>query len=81
MADGGWRLDRQISLGLLLALIVQTSGALLWAGRTAERIDQLELRLEAQAGVVERLARLEEQAVATRTVLGRIEGKLDRAAE
>ena len=81
MADGGWRLDRQISLGLLLALIVQTSGALLWAGRTAERIDQLELRLEAQANVVERLARLEEQAVATRTVLSRIEGKLDRAAE
>ena len=45
-----WKLDRQISFGLLLALIVQTSGALLWAGRTAERIDQLEGRLEAQAG-------------------------------
>ena len=75
--DGGWKLDRQISLGLLLALIVQTAGALLWAGRTAERIDQLELRLEAQAGVVERLARLEEQAVATRTVVGPIEAKLD----
>ena len=81
MDGGGWKLDRQVSLGLLLALIVQTSGALLWAGRTAERIDQLELRLEAQAGVVERLARLEEQAVATRTVLSRIEGKLDQAAE
>ena len=78
MADGGWKLDRQISLGLLLALIVQTAGALLWAGRTAERIDQLELRLEAQAGVVERLARLEEQASASRTVLARIEAKLDR---
>ena len=76
--DGGWKLARQISLGLLLALIVQTSGALMWAGRTAERIDQLELRLEAQAGVVERLARLEEQALATRTVLSRIEVKLDR---
>jgi hypothetical protein len=79
VADG-WKLDRQISLGLLLALIVQTAGALLWAGRTAERIDQLELRLEAQAGVVERLARLEEQAMATRTVLVRIEAKLDRGA-
>jgi hypothetical protein len=76
--DGEWRLGRQISLGLLLALIVQTSGALLWAGRTAERIDQLEVRLEAQADVVERLARLEEQAAASRTVLARIEVKLDR---
>ena len=73
-----WKIDRQISLGLLLALIVQTSGALLWAGRTAERIDQLEMRLEAQADVTERLARLEEQALATRTVLSRIEAKLDR---
>ena len=80
MTDGGWKLDRQISLGLLLALIVQTAGALLWAGRTAERIDQLEMRLEAQADVVERLARLEEQAMATRTVLVRIEAKLDRGA-
>jgi hypothetical protein len=73
-----WRIDRQVSLGLLLALVLQTSGALLWAGRTAERIEQLEVRLGAQAGVVERLARLEEQALATRAALGRIEAKLDR---
>ena len=67
------RIERQVGLGVIVAVIVQAGAVLLWAGRTAERIDQLELRLEAQAGVVERLARLEEQAVATRTVLGRIE--------
>ena len=72
-----WSLKREVSLGLLLALVVQTGGALLWAGRTAERIEQLETRLADQAGVAERLARLEEQALWTRTVLVRIEAKLD----
>ncbi|MGA9658245.1 MAG: hypothetical protein WBQ60_04000 [Asticcacaulis sp.] len=38
----------------------------------------MESRLEQQAGVSERLARLEEQAFAQRATLDRIETKLDR---
>jgi hypothetical protein len=38
----------------------------------------MEQRLEQQAGVNERLARLEEQAFAQRATLDRIETKLDR---
>ena len=80
MTETGWRLERQISIALLAGLIVQTGGALLWAGRAAERIDRLEAQVASQAGVSERLARLEEQALATRAVLVRIEAKLDRGA-
>ena len=82
MADpatsSGWRLERSIPLGVILAIAVQTGGALAWAGGSAERISALERRLDRQAGVNERLARLETQADATRAALARIEAKLDR---
>ncbi len=74
----GWRLDRSIPLGVVIALAIQTGGALAWAGGAAERISALERRLDRQAGVAERLARLEVEADATRAALARIEAKLDR---
>lgn len=63
---------------VIVAVALQAAGALLWAGQAAARIDELQSRIEAQAPVAERLARLEEQAVATRAALERIEAKLDR---
>lgn len=73
-----WRLDRKIPLMVIVVLAVQTGGALMWAGGEARRISELELRLDRQSGVAERLARLEAGADATRAVLARIEAKLDR---
>ena len=73
-----WRLDRQVSLGLLVAVALQAAAALMWAGRASARIDDLRQRLDAQAPVAERLARLETQAEATRAALARIESKLDQ---
>ncbi|PTT11914.1 hypothetical protein [Caulobacter sp. HMWF025] len=72
-----WRLDRQVSLALIVTLVLQAAAALLWAGRASARIDEMRTRLDAQAPVAERLARLEEQAAATRAALARIEAKLD----
>ncbi|PXA84600.1 hypothetical protein DMC25_03025 [Caulobacter sp. D4A] len=72
-----WRLDRQISAAVLVAVVLQAAAALMWAGRASARIDDLTRRLEAQAPVAERLARLEAQADATRAALVRIEAKLD----
>lgn len=73
-----WRLDRKVPLMVIVVLAVQTGGALMWAGGEARRISELELRLDRQSGVAERLARLEAGADATRAVLARIEAKLDR---
>lgn len=63
---------------VVTTIIAQTAAALMWFGRAGERLDALETRLEQQAGVTERLARLEEQAQATRAALARIETKLDQ---
>ena len=72
-----WRLDRQISAALIVAVALQAAAALMWAGRASARIDDMQSRLDTQAPVAERLARLEEQAIATRASLARIEARLD----
>lgn len=74
-----WRLDRQVSVAVLVAVALQAAAVLLWAGKASARIDDMQRRLEAQAPVAERLARLEEQATATRQSLARIEARLERA--
>jgi hypothetical protein len=74
-----WRFNRQVSLGLCITVFLQAAAALMWAGRASARIDDMQRRVEAQAPVAERLARLEEQATATRQSLDRIEAKLERS--
>lgn len=67
-----------MSAAVLVAVALQAAAALLWAGKASARIDEMQRRLEAQAPVAERLARLEAQADATRQSLNRIEAKLER---
>ncbi len=68
---------RHLPIALLFSMAVQTGGTLLWAGGAAQRIAELEQRVDRQAGVAERLARLEAEAEGERAALGRIEAKLD----
>ncbi len=67
-----------VPLAVIVTVIIQTAFVLLWVGRAGARLDMMEARLEHQAGVNERLARLEEQAFAQRATLDRIETKLDK---
>ncbi|WP_454758921.1 hypothetical protein [Caulobacter segnis] len=76
-----WRFDRQVSLGLVITVFLQAAAALMWAGRASARIDDMQRRLDAQAPVAERLARLEAQADASRQSLARIEARLERSHE
>lgn len=67
---------KRIPMALVVALMVQTIGGLVWAGGAAARIATLEERVGEQRLVAERLARLEEQGVATRAAVERIETRL-----
>lgn len=67
-----------VPVAVIVSVAVQTGFVLLWVGRAAARLDMLEARLEQHAGVIERLARLEEQAVGQRLSLERIEAKLNK---
>ena len=77
MAEQNLRMDRTITLSLVVAVLVQTAGALLWAGAAEARLSQLETQAAADLPVAERLARLEEQMVGARQSLTRIERRLD----
>ncbi|KAA5805273.1 hypothetical protein F1654_04645 [Alkalicaulis satelles] len=72
-----WRVDRTLTLGVAVALALQTASALMWAGGVRERLAQLETRAAAADSVNERLARLEEHSAYTRAAITRIERKLD----
>lgn len=68
---------RKAPAAMVVALVVQTVGGLVWAGGAAARIATLEQRVGEQRLVAERLARLEEQGVATRAAVERIERRLE----
>ncbi len=74
-----WHLDRRVPLALIFAILIQTAGALTWAGAASERINQLERQVISDGDMGERTARLEVQAAYMRAALTRIEDKLDRA--
>ncbi|MBX3477187.1 MAG: hypothetical protein KF910_06250 [Brevundimonas sp.] len=70
----GWKRAPWPLIGVLLA---QTVAGLTWAGGAAARIGALESQVGEQRLVAERLARLEEQGVATRAAVERIERRLE----
>ncbi len=71
------KIDPRITLALIFALFLETAGGLIWAGRAAARLDEVERAVAIQPEVAERLARLEVQVADARQSLARIEGKLD----
>jgi hypothetical protein len=72
-------LDRRLPAALVAAFLLQTAGALFWAGSAAERISVLEKTAANNQTAIERVAVLEEQVTTIRQSLDRIEAKLDRA--
>lgn len=77
MTASRWQLQRQISVGVLMALLVQTSGALIWFGQVGTRIDQLERQSVRQVDLAERLAGLEAEMRLVRESLVRIERRME----
>jgi type VI protein secretion system component VasK len=69
--------DHRFGWALVLTIVLQTAGGLIWAGRAAARLDQVEQRLALQQPVAERLARLEVRADEANAALERIERRLD----
>jgi hypothetical protein len=71
------KIDPRVTLALIAALFLETAGGLIWAGRAAARLDEVERAVATQPEVAERLARLEEQVAEARRALTRIERRLD----
>jgi len=70
--------ERKLPAALVAAFLLQTAGALFWAGSAAERIAGLERIVASDQAAIEKVAVLEEQVKSIRESLDRIETKLDR---
>ena len=77
MTPSRFRIDRQVTLAVVVTVAIQAGGGLIWAGRASARIDDLQRRIDSQGDTAERLARLEEQVAATRITLERLERRLE----
>ena len=70
--------EKKIPAALVAAFLLQTAGALFWAGSAAERITVLERTLESDQAAIEKVAVLEAEVRAIKESTARIETKLDR---
>jgi hypothetical protein len=71
-------LDKKLPAALVAAFLLQTAGALFWAGQAAERISVLERNLANDQATIDRIAVLDEQIMQINKQLDRIEAKLDK---
>lgn len=69
--------EPRVTIALGGALVMQAVAGLVWAGAAAERLEQLERRVDASAELRVRTARLEEQSAHIRATVVRIENKID----
>jgi glucose-6-phosphate dehydrogenase assembly protein OpcA len=74
----GFDVERRIPIALVLGFLLQTGGALFWAGSAAQRISEIERETRANENAVERVVRLETEVAAMHETLARIESKIDR---
>lgn len=71
------KFDPRVTYALILALLLETAGGLIWAGRAAARLDEVERAVAVEREIVVRLTRVEEQLAEARHALVRIERRLD----
>ena len=72
------RAEKRLPAALVAAFLLQTAGALFWAGSAAERIAGLERTVASDQAAIGQVAVLEEQVKGIKESLDRIESKLDK---
>jgi len=70
--------EKRFPAALVAAFLLQTAGALFWAGSAAERISVLERSAARDQAAIEHIAVMQEQIGEMKGTLARIEQKLDR---
>jgi hypothetical protein len=70
-------IEKRLTIGVIVAVAVQTAGALMWAGAATHRLETVESRVVAQGDTGERLARVEVRLEMVSAQLVRIERKLE----
>ncbi|KZK76474.1 hypothetical protein PsW64_05203 [Pseudovibrio sp. W64] len=77
----GWRLGKEIPVGLMFTVILQFIGFVWWAASVNERVTALERYASQSSAMVERVTRVETLVESVEKRLENIERKLDRIAD
>jgi len=91
-APSGWHLDKRVSISIIVALLLQTGGLIVWASKIDSRVAVLEKTdamalLERDAnramnvGQENRITRLETRDETVEKALASIDSKLDRLVD
>lgn len=70
-------IERKLTLAVVVAVLLESAGVLIWAGSATERLKEVEVRVAAQAAMAERLARVEVHLELVSAQLDRIEEKVE----
>ena len=76
-----WVLDKRIPLALILAILLQTGGALWWAASISQRVLVLEQSRLTAGDLPGRIIKVETQLESVNSTVQRVEDKLDRVLE
>jgi hypothetical protein len=68
--------EKKLTLAVILAVVLESAGVLIWAGAASERLKEVEVRVAGQAAMAERLARVEVHLQLAAQQLDRIEKKI-----
>jgi hypothetical protein len=71
-------LEKKFPAALVAAFLLQSAGAIYWAGSAADRIAVLERTQAHDQSAIDRVAVMQEQIAQMKQTLDRIETKLDR---
>jgi len=74
----GWHLDKRVPLALIITLILQTLGGVVWLTRLGVDVDNLKVQQEKNSSIPERLIRLEVKQEQVLTILGDIKKRIDK---
>ena len=71
-----WQLERKIPLGIIIAIILQTLTAILWAAKLDTRVVMQEEWFQKNQHLAEKVFRLEERLIAIHEEINELEARI-----
>lgn len=72
-----WKIDKHIPVAVIMAILVQTFAVIWWAAQLETRVKILEIDINQNTQLIDRVSRMEEKVSALKESTLRIEQKLD----
>jgi hypothetical protein len=79
--DNAWRLDKRVPVAVIVAMLLQLAGILIWATQLDARVSSMEQQMVGSPALGEKFARLEERLEYMKQDVQYIKHQLERLAD